>query len=263
MAGFSFRGTLKMKRIIYLLLLLSICFLGGNAQGIMMPGPGTVHSVVLAAPIPIAVGVADETHGVTGAVPTIPAGTVANDVMVMFVATRDEAITVSGWTEAPSSPSSQPGGMFGNHRLTVFWKRAVGSDPAPTTSATASGQLAQILSVRGCTTSGNPFDATSSSQTTNSSLTATIPGVTTTVPNTLVLYSLNIYPGSTSDFNGWFSGWTNAGLTSVTEWMDRTKQVGGFGMASGGWATTGAAGNMTVTVANNMDKAYWAGALKP
>lgn len=170
--------------------------------------------------------------------------------------------SVAVWTEAGSSPSSYPLGANGAHRLTVYWARAVGGDSPPLSSVTASGQLAQVIAIRDCVASGNPFDSTSSSSTGSGATTETIPGVTTTVNNCLILAALNIMPGP-NNFNAWFSGWTNANLSNLTERMDQTKVVGGFGLVTGGLATAGASGGTTVTIANTVQKAYWCGALKP
>lgn len=165
------------------------------------------------------------------------------------------------WLEAGSSPSSQPAGTVGNHRLTLFWKRASGGDADLISSVTASGQIGQVIAIRGCATLGNPFEATSSSQTTSTSLSATIPGVTTTVNDCLILAAINTY-GNSSAYNAWYDNWVNAGLASVTERMDQADLVGGFGLATGGLATAGASGNTTVDVANGLSKTFWCGALK-
>jgi hypothetical protein len=144
----------------------------------------------------------------------------------------------------------------------VFYKRAGASESSPTTSDSGTGQVGQIIGIRGCVTSGDPFDATAGSFTNTADTSGVIPGVTTTVANTLLLYAIGIYPG-TNNFDGWFSGWTNANLTSLTERMDRTWTYGGFGLATGFKATAGASGNTTVTIANTLSKMYWCGALKP
>jgi hypothetical protein len=200
------------------------------------------------------------TSGTTAISPPLPSGTAENDILVLFLETFNEAITVSGWTEAADSPvintSVQP------TRLTIFWKRAGASESAPTTSDSGDHQAGQILGVRGCLASGDPWDDTTSG-TQLFGLTVTVPGITTTVANALVIAAVGIQRDGAG---AWFSAWTNGNLTGITERMDDIcidGNGGGFGVATGYKATAGATGDMTVTSFSQEVYTLWCGALKP
>jgi hypothetical protein len=212
--------------------------------------------------MPTVVSVGTVANG-TGAVsPGLPASLQDNDILVMFIETNDQTITVAGWTQAGSSPQSQATDVT---RLTVFWHRYnSASPPATTTSDSGDHQIARIIAIRGCITSGDPFNITGGSSDATSSTSATIPGVTTTVDNCLVLAACGVTRDATSTTN--FSAWANASLASVAEQMDNTTTSGlggGFGVASGEKATAGATGNTTATLAVAGRKTYWTGALTP
>ena len=92
-----------------------------------------------------------------------------------------------------------------------------------------------------------------------------IPGVTTTVANALVVTAL---AASLPDATGTaqYSAWTNANLTSLTERVDNTRNAGnggGLAVATGVKAAAGATGNTAVTLANSATKAMMSIAIKP
>lgn len=198
--------------------------------------------------------------------PGLPAGTAENDILIAFLHTAGQAITISGWTEASNSPQTTSGYV---HRLTVFWKRAGASESAPTTDDSGNHNTGVILGFRGCVASGNPFDATSGSEDTNLESSVTIPGVTTTVANAMVVAAAGIKYQSNSS-NVITSG-ANAGLTSFTERVDQFSSAGsggGFAIFTGVKASAGATGNTTCTyppgdIGAPSDKACWTGALIP
>ena len=142
------------------------------------------------------------------------------------------------------------GGSSGSVALTVFWSRYNGTQGAPTTSDSGDHQIGRMIAIRGATTSGNPWDVTAGGVDATASTTATIPGATTTVANTLVVVAAAVgLPNSNGTAN--FSAWTNANLSSITERTDNTRNAGvggGIGVATGGKATAGAYGNTTVTL---------------
>lgn len=192
--------------------------------------------------------------------PGLPAGTVAGDILVMFVETNNQAITVSGWTEAANSPQSA---ATASTRLTVFWKRAVGGD-ATTTSDSGDHQIGRIIGFSGCVLSGDPFDVTAGAVEATSDTSGSIPGAVTITPNCMVIAACC----TTQDGNSTaeFSGWTNANLTSLTELIDNTVNTaggGGIGVATGLFTGPGNYGATTVTLVNASAKGLWSGALKP
>src|SRR3989338_4654894 len=199
--------------------------------------------------------------------PLMPAGVLQNDILLLFLETANEAVTVSGgsetWTEVTSSP--QGTGALGT-RLTVFWARASQDAPTPPpTSDSGDHQIGVILAFRGAITSGNPWDVTAGGIEATSDTSGAIPGATTTVADTLIVAAIATdLPDANGTAN--FSAWANANLTSVTEQFDVTRNAGnggGLGIATGVKATAGAYGNTTVTLANATVKGMLSIALKP
>jgi hypothetical protein len=96
--------------------------------------------------------------------------------------------------------------------------------------------------------------------------TASIPTVTTTIDDCLVLAIVTggLDPGANA--TTFFSGWTNANLTGLTERIDDARVIGlggVVGAATGVKATAGAVGATTVTLAANSYKAYVTIAITP
>jgi hypothetical protein len=212
---------------------------------------------------PTVVGVGTAASGASAISPALPGSTLQDDILVLFLETfSNQAITVAGWTEAGSSP------QFTNDtvgtRLTVFWKRAGSSESAPTTSDSGDHQVGQIIAIRGCVATGDPFDVTGGSFSNTTSLNHNIPGVTTTMNNCLVLVAIGMSQDLSTTTTA--SGWSNSNLANLTEQMDQTFSInlgGGFAVATGEMATAGATGTTAVTLANSQGATYWSGALKP
>jgi hypothetical protein len=191
----------------------------------------------------------------------LPAGYQANDIFIAFVETADETVTPpSGWVEAPSSPISYTSG--GLTRLTVFWKRAVASEGSTAFADPGDHFATQTIAIRGCITSGNPFDVTNNGSN-GSSTGYTINGATTTVDNCLVITA--IASGRDATSTGGFS-FTNADLANLTARMGATSAAGsggGVSAATGEKATAGTYGTTTGSFAVSIEWAGWTGALKP
>jgi len=208
----------------------------------------------------------------TGAItPALPAGLQTNDILLLFLETANQAISISSqnggtWTEVTGSPqgTGTAGGTSAT-RLTVFWSRYNGTQGAPTTSDSGDHQLGRMIAIRGATTSGNPWDVTAGGVESTSDTSGSIPGATTTVANTLVVAAIaTSLPDSNGTAN--FSAWTNADLASLTERTDNTVTAGnggGLGIATGGKATAGAYGATAVTCASSATKGMMSIALKP
>jgi len=200
--------------------------------------------------------------------PALPAGIATNDILLLFLETRNQAITIANqnggtWTEVTNSP--QGSGTTDGTRLTAFWSRNNGTQGAPTTSDSGNHQLGRIVAFRGCVTSGNPWDVTAGGVEATADTSGAIPGATTTVANTLVVAAIaTSLPDADGTAN--FSAWTNANLTSVTERTDNTTVTGnggGLGVVTGVKATAGAYGNTTVTCGTAAVKGMVSIALKP
>jgi len=208
----------------------------------------------------------------TGAItPALPAGIATNDILLLFLETANEAISISNqnggtWTAVASSPqgTGTAGGTSAT-RLTAFWSRYNGTQGAPTTSDSGNHQIGRMIAIRGCATSGDPWDVTAGGVESTADTSGAIPGATTTVANTLVVAALaTALPDANGTAN--FSAWANGNLTSVTERTDNTRGAGnggGVAVATGEKATAGAYGNTTVTCATAAAKGMMSIALKP
>ncbi len=126
----------------------------------------------------------------------LPCGIQTNDILLLFLDTSNQTISISNqnggtWTQVTNSPQGTgTGGSSGSVALTVFWSRYNGTQGAPTTSDSGDHQIGRIIAIRGATTSGNPWDVTAGGVDATASTTATIPGATTTVANTLVVVAV-------------------------------------------------------------------------
>ena len=203
--------------------------------------------------------------------PALPAGIASNDILLLFLETANQAISISNqnggtWTAVTSSP--QGTGTAGGSAatcLTAFWSRYNGTQGAPTASDSGNHQLGRIVAVRGCATSGNPWDVTAGGVESTADTSGSIPGATTTVANTLVVAAIaTSLPDASGTAN--FSAWTNANLTSLTEKTDNTVTAGnggGLGIATGVKSAAGAYGATAVTCATSASKGMMSIALKP
>jgi hypothetical protein len=201
------------------------------------------------------------------ATPGIPAGTVADDILLLFVESENEAVTLStaqGFVEIGQAGQGTAGGATSS-RIAVFWKRATGSDSAPTVADAGDHVACRILGFRGCKTSGNPWNGTPTwTHDAVSDTTLDAAGPTTTAADCLVVIgAANIIDTNTSQT----VNYTNGNLTGLagTGAGDNTNQGtgGGFNVGTGVKATAGAVGNTTVTWGANTQKSVVVLALEP
>jgi len=211
------------------------------------------------------------TSGTKTITPALPSGIATNDILLLFVETSNQAVSVSNpnggtWTAVTNSPQycGTAAGTTGA-RLTAFWSRYNGTQGAPTVSDSGDHQLGRIIAIRGAVTSGNPWDVTAGGTEAVDDTSGSIPGATTTVANTLVVTAIaTSLPDATSTAK--FSGWTNANLTSLTEHTDDSVTAGnggGLAIATGVKATAGAYGNTAVTLVDAAYKGMISIAIKP
>ncbi|MEN6387268.1 MAG: glycoside hydrolase family 9 protein [Phycisphaerales bacterium] len=222
-------------------------------------------------PAPNFVAAGTVTSGTGTITPALPSGIATNDILVLFVETANQAVSISNqnggtWTQVTNSPQGTgTAGGTAAARLTAFWSRYNGTQGAPTVSDSGNHQLGRMIAVRGATTSGTPFDITAGGVESTADTTGSIPGATTTVTNTLVVTAIaTSLPDSSSTTR--FSAWTNANLASLTERTDNSVTAGnggGLGIATGVKATAGAYGNTAVTLATSASKGMMSIAIKP
>lgn len=219
----------------------------------------------MAAPAYQAIGtVVTGTGDITVAWPTHA----ADDIALLLVQTSNEAAvlgTPAGFVEIPDSPQGTgTAATAGSTRLTVFWCRATSSSmTSPVVTDPGNHAFGVILTVRGCITTGDPWDVTAG-DTGTASATITIPGDTTTVAECLIV-AMVAHPGDVSS-SALFSNWANASLVSITERLDfgfTDGTGGGFGAATGEKSTAGTVDATTATIISSVVQARIMIALKP
>src|SRR5206468_4141125 len=207
----------------------------------------------------------------TGAITVAWPAHQTDDIGLLIVETAKQAVTLgtnaANWTEVTNSP--QGTGTAGNAlspQLTVFWSRATSSSMGSVgVNDSGDHQIAQIITFRGVATSGNPWDVTAGDVNASTTSAVSIPGATTTVPNTLVVA---IVANAADTNTAQTSSWANASLSSLTDQTAADVNTnsgvgGGFGVATGVKATAGAYGATTATLATVSPQGRMSIALRP
>jgi hypothetical protein len=207
--------------------------------------------------------------GTTAVSPALPASLLVDDILLLFIETANEAITIptpngGTWTEVTGSPQGTgTAAGLASTRLTVFWSRYNGTQGAPTTSDSGDHQIAQITAWRGCINTGNPWDVTAGDVLAAASTSVAIPGATTTVNDCLIVA---IVSNATDTGTSQTGTWANASLSGVVERSDVSSTSGnggGVGCASGGKAIAGAYSATTAVLATSSVQGRLSIALKP
>jgi len=240
-----------MRRLGALFSLLFLCALASSAEAKTAPRASTPRSCVwttgtgcvgrltgistkawtsgAAAPVTPTVRAVGTIGGSAAAVtPGLPAGTVAGDLLVMLIETKgDQAVTVSGWTQCPGSPSVDASTTI--TRITCFYKIAVGAD-ATTTSDSGDHQTARVIAIStGTFNSSTPFDTNQQTSTTASGATFSITGITTTGANKLILAMVG---ADGPDANLGSEYIADASLTDITWYINDARTNGAASGAS-------------------------------
>jgi hypothetical protein len=216
-----------------------------------------------AAPVFQAAGAA--VSGTGGVAPAWPAHAV-NDVGLLFCeSTGGQAVTLTaanGFAAVAGSPQATGAGTAGT-RLTVFWARATSAGmAAPVVADPGNHVYCRILTYRGVTTTGNPWDVTGGGVKAAASTTVTLTGVTTTIANALIVQAVS---RDTDSSAAAFSAQANANLTGIAERSDGGTTAGnggGIGIWDGVMVLAGATGSTTATVASSVN-AFLTIALRP
>ena len=189
---------------------------------------------------------------ITGPVVPVPEWYADGDVLVLLVTSANQSIaTPSGWTQVANSPQSTgTAGAAGGVRLAVFYKVVSGVQSNLTLADSGDYTIGQMATFRYANPT-TPIDVTAGSvKSSATGTTFTLPAVTTTAVNDLVLLCVGQDRDLDSTAN--LSAWTNANLSDILEHIDRTisnNTGGGLGLATGGKATAGSTGTTTVTSA--------------
>jgi hypothetical protein len=201
---------------------------------------------------PTVVGVSASPASSANAItPAFPSGIAADDILITVaecegVTTPGVYTLPSGWAHVTGSPVQQST----NTRLWVIWARYDGVFTAPSLGDSGDHNVGRMIAIRGCPTTGNPWDVAAAATEAVSDTSATWPGVTTTVDDTLILEIISSSADSSTAPLG-ATPLTNANYTSITTQINNgiiTGNGGAIGVVSGVKATAGATGQSTGTL---------------
>jgi hypothetical protein len=171
----------------------------------------------------------------------------------------------AGWTAIPGTPVSDTAGLASGSKLHVWWKRAASaSEASVATGSTTDHLVARLFTFRGCVTTGNPYNVTTTGAKTTSSTTATVPALVTTVNDTLITMVVGRPSDNAFTFN--FDVPVNANLTELDEAGEGATSLGnggGFVVSYGVKATAGNTGTSTITKLASTTDTYVVLALSP
>lgn len=190
-------------------------------------------------------------------VPWPVGGHQADDIGLLFVESAGgepaNLGTAAGFAAVTGSPYAT-GATTAGTRLSVYWCRATsGSMTSPVVTDPGNHAYGRILVFRGCTTTGDPWDATGGGVKAAAAANATVTGVTTTVDNTLVVQAL---AWDLDNAGALVTAQTNAGLANVTNRSNEGTALGtggGFSVWTGEKATAGATGDTAVTIISSIN----------
>jgi hypothetical protein len=179
-----------------------------------------------------------------------PTGIQANDILVIVSEASDGGIGAPpGWTQRANNTLGSSGTI-----CSVAWKRATGSESGSFSVDDGGGVIdhwmARMFCFRGAVTSGDPFNASSTSSSA-ASTSVTFPTVTTTADNCLIL---NCLTWADDDAGPLAGAPTNASLANLTERADGgalNGNGGGIVLITGEKATAGAVSGTTLTLSSS------------
>lgn len=169
---------------------------------------------------------------------TLPAGTANGDLLISFIETGGQAVTMTGtWAELSCASAQTGSSCPGTNctELTVFWMiRGVSPPIADDRKTNDSGNHQQgtmVAIVSGTFDSADPFDESACSTTayTTFGKNVNMPAVTPSNAPTLIVHSLSGADPDTLSDNLEFTGWTNGNLDNLSERLDYTSNRGDGG----------------------------------
>ena len=204
----------------------------------------------------------------TGATTTyIPAHNI-DDIILTIIETEqyDNNYLPTGYTSIPGSPLPTIN-MFTGTKLQAYWKRATTTEAGVTTIAVpdlGNHTMQRTFIIRGCRTSGNPFEQVATSTEEAFVSTVTFPSVTTTTKECLIV---NVGVHGLDTFNSTFYGTpVNSNLSSLqihAQATDSTGAGGGYCVISGVKQSIGSTGTTTATLASTAIQAMMTIAFVP
>lgn len=207
-------------------------------------------------PAPVIYNVGAATSAATAITLTLPAGTTTNDIIVFIGESRPSTITVdvdytmTGYAHVTGSPVKLTGGVATNSTaLSVMWKRAGAAESNPSTNDTGDHNVGFLIGIRGCVTTGNPWDVIQTSTDLGTTASVSVTGTTTTVAETLVLSAVATGVDPASNNIAGIGSWANTSLESATEQGDNWTNTGAGGGAAAATGVKTAAGAVSATTA--------------
>jgi hypothetical protein len=206
--------------------------------------------------------------GVGAVTPGMPSGIAADDILLLFVETANQAASLStpnGFASVGTPSGVGTAGDAGATLLSVFWKRAVGGDASPVVADSGDHQAARIGLWRGAKTSGNPWNVAPVWSTDAVSDTAhAATGVTTTINGCGIIVGASNTVDSNTGQTVSYSSTISGGICG-TGMGDNSNAGGGggFNVGFGVQNTLGATGTVTVTYGANTTKSIVVIALEP
>ena len=229
---------------------------------------------VITKPAPTVEAVRPGTAGSASAfsVPNITAN--QDDILVTIVENSGDGTviaptpngTIGGTFQAVTGSPVIDVATIAGSTLSVWWLRCASAFTLQSVTINDSGdhQVATVMVIRGCTTSGDPWDITATDTKTIDSTTASAPATTTTVSNTLVVSVVTRADDSSSTTS--FGIPTNSVLTGFTDRGENgatSGNGGGFVITSGVKQIPGDTGVTSFATAPNTTNAALTIAFKP
>ncbi len=191
----------------------------------------------------------------------------ANDIGLVVIETSGNSANLTpptGWAAIPGTPVTDVATTAGS-KLHVWWKRAASAAEASVATGAATDHIvARLYTFRGCVTTGNPWNVTTTGTKTTASTTATVPSLTTTLNDTLITMIVGRPNDNASTTH--FNIPVNAGLTGLNEAGEAgttSGNGGGFVVSYGIKTTAGSTGTSTLTKIASTTDTYVVLALKP
>lgn len=185
----------------------------------------------------------------------------ADDVLLVFHETNQSTAPAAPTNWDVAAQYAQGSNVT---TVTVYWRRATSSGTTnPTFIDPGNHQIGVAAVIRGCITTGNPWDYTPSGEGQSGTTTFATTGQTTTVDDCLVF---GVISDNTDTASDQMSGEANANLSSFTKrgaFYTTQGNGGGVIVYTGGLATAGSTGSFSGNIATT---SAWAGvtfALKP
>lgn len=169
-------------------------------------------------------------HGTVGLSTDLPPDWEPDDIVLLFMenAATETRTTPSGWTTVSGFPYATTSGGV-NTKLYAYWRRMQSGDSAPSLADSGDSQSAIYHCFRGCPTSGDPFTASNAILDNNEDTTGLLPSITTTRPNSLLVYAIT--NGLDTDSGSVISG-VSAG-SGTTDTVVRSNDNTSFGNGGG------------------------------